>query len=133
MKKHFLKIMKKTNLKHPNIYRVFLTPIFVILLTITSCVKQSDCDCGVKGDFVYLEKPYFPDQTFDINDKEIVAHFIHNNEISPIFGYIPKKYRIYDTVNVNVCLNGFPEYSDSYVTLLVKKRIFSLNCIELED
>jgi len=101
-------------------------------LTFTGCVKQSDCDCGLKGKFIYLEKPYYPDQTFDVTDKEIVAHFIQNNEIFPIYRNVPKDYRIYDTLNVNVCLEGVPDISNSYVNHLVK-CIYSLKCIELED
>jgi len=126
--------MKEIKFKYPILSRVFLLliPTFGIIFTITGCVKQSNCDCGVKGEFVYLEKAYYPDQSYDITDKEIVAHFIHNNGISPIYGYIPKDFRIYDTLHVNVCLEGAPDYSDSYVNHLVKP-IFSLKCIELDD
>jgi len=113
---------------------VFITLIFGYLFTLTSCVKQSDCDCGFKGVYVYLDEPYYSDNTYELDNEKIVAHFILNNRIYPITKYIPHNYRNMDSVNVSICLIKLSRYSDTDLKpLQALNPIYSLNCIEKEN
>jgi len=109
--------------------------ILVCLLSITSiiftsCVKQSDCDCGLTGKFIYLDEPYITDSSFYIKDKKIKAHFFSDsNQIFHIYGTIPTKFEISDTSIVNICLQT--PYSGR--TLDLTKDVYYITCIEQKN
>jgi hypothetical protein len=109
-------------------FKILFCLFSIASLIFTSCVKQSDCDCGLTGKFVYLEEPYYTGPEYFKPDTKIVAHFIKDSCVYPIYGYIPKDYRNHDTLDVNVCFDELqlPEYRfEMYVT-------YSLKCIELK-
>ena len=101
-------------------------------LTFTGCVKQSDCGCSMTGQFIYLDEPYYTGPDYYKPNTKIVAHFIQDSTVYPIFGYIPHGFRNLDTLDVSVCieLKQQPEYE--YI-IDMQKGTFSLECIENEN
>jgi hypothetical protein len=93
-------------------------------LTFTGCVKQSDCDCGVKGKFIY--NPYWS----DAYNTKINAHFVPDGSYSDIYkieGFIPDNFRITDTIYVSICTTvreNTPHQDDV-------RPIYKLKCIEI--
>ena len=92
-------------------------------LTFTGCVKQSNCDCGMKGKFVY--NPYWS----DAYNTTIKAVFIPENDhfqFQLIEGFIPNEFRVQDTLYISACTSGrstTPNLNDS-------RGVYKLNCIE---
>ncbi len=119
---------KKAKLKFKFLY-IFLG---LLPLTFTGCVKQSDCDCGLTGKFVYFDEPYYPGPQYYKPDTKIVAHFIQDTRVYHIYGYVPNKYRSQDTLDVKVCLEvlQFPEYQYTHGMWI---PTYSLKCIEKID
>ena len=99
-----------------------------------SCVKQKNCDCGLKGKFVYFEKP--EKINFCCNyDVKVNAVFFSNSQTEfyrcYIVGSVPENFKTKDTVNVSVCLKedkNNPCYKGCGLTV-----IYKLKCIEKED
>ena len=95
-------------------------------LSFTGCVKQSDCDCGMKGKFVY--DPYWSEGY----NRTIKAYFIPDDiyySYYRIEGFVPKDFRITDTLYVTICTTGremSPNKDDVDV-------LFKLDCIELAE
>ncbi len=87
---------EKTKLKLKILYLL----LGFITLTLTGCPKQSECDCGLTGKFVY--NPYWSPGF----NRTIEAHFIPDHDSDRyyrIVGFIPYDFRTTDTIRVNIC------------------------------
>ena len=99
--------------------------IFLITFFTVGCVKQRNCDCGVEGQFVYLDK-----SKDHPSGKSITAHFITLSFTYPysyfmeIYGNIPMEYQCTDTMYVSICFNPYKYHSRS------PNCIYKLTCIE---
>ena len=108
----------------------------LVLVGLASCVKQKNCDCDLKGKFVYFEEP-----------KEII-YCGYNREVNAVliskgiteFGItdfphyivssVPTKFKSKDTLNVAVCLKA--EKRDGCRDAGAG-AVYKLKCIEKED
>lgn len=111
---------EKPKLKFKILYFLF----GLTTLTFTGCVKQTDCDCGVKGKFIY--NPYWS----DAYNTTIKAHFIPDKEYYSFYrieGFIPIDFRISDTLYVSICTTvreNTPNLDDL-------RPVYKLKCIEI--
>ncbi len=110
------------------IMKKILISIFVMFLVFsTGCIKRNNCDCGLTGKFIYFEEEqYFPPDGGISTYVKVNALFISDNESAyPIYGKIPKKYQVMDTIEVNVCVKNIDKraYTDHLPH-------YKLTCIE---
>jgi len=100
----------------------------IFMLSATSCVKQKNCDCAMKGKFVYFEEP--KDIIYCGYERKVNAVFIQNNADRYIISSIPNKFRVKDTINVSVCLK---EETKNNCRFIGESIVFKIKCIRKED
>ena len=106
--------------------------ILLVLLGLTSCIKQKDCDCEsvLLGKFVYYETP---EEVSYCGDLQKINAIIINDFTEPpyqICGSIPKEYQVKDTINVRVCLKLWHKGN---CTVMGIGAIYNITCIEKEE
>jgi len=104
--------------------------VFFCLLAI-GCVKQKNCDCGLKGKFVYYENQ--EEIIYCGHERKVNAAFFSTDQ--PEFPYyivnsVPAKFKLKDTLNVIVCLEQ--EKRDICMTYGIGS-VYKLKCIKKED
>jgi hypothetical protein len=103
----------------------------ILVLAASSCVKQHDCDCDrlETGKFVYLKEPYKTVSTECGTQGKIVAHFFRDKDqdLKPLSGYVPIKFRSSDTIKVSVC---YQEPCDLIFPIVEGTYYYKLKCIE---
>ena len=104
--------------------------------TLSGCTKQKNCDCGLKGKFVYYEEPkkiMYCGGNQDAN-AVLIAMGITEYGITDcplyIVSSVPTSFMSKDTLNVAVCLNA--EKRDGCRDGGAS-GVFKLKCIEKED
>ncbi len=102
-----------------------------LLLGLGSCTKLENCDCGIEGKFVYFEdgmKCYVSGHS-----KKVNAIVYTSYKAYPIDDYIPREFRVQDTLNVSVCVKEIQlkeVIEMPYVGPDVFESIYKLTCIE---
>jgi len=107
---------------------LYLFGFVLILSSLTSCVKQENCDNGLIGKFIYYENP----QEF-IGCGNQGAHnalFIPDGGQADcrIFGSVPKEFQVKDTLYVRVSFNLDPD--DIHNMYVHDCRKYKIKCIE---
>lgn len=112
------------------LYIIFLIVIILCFIT-TGCVKQSNCDCCDQkiGRFVYYEEPQeiiFCAEKTETSGLYITpeGHGVH------IVGYIPKAFRVKDTIDVKICLKVIKREICRYYGV---PSVHKIKCIEKID
>ena len=86
--------------------KIILFLLAITTLSLTSCVKQKNCDCGLSGQFIYYDPP--AEVLYCGGDTPMNAVFITGDSCYSvshfILGNVPKNFRTKDTLNVSVCL-----------------------------
>ena len=103
----------------------------LVLVGLASCVKQKNCDCGLKGKFIYYETPQ---ENLGCGAGEYYAIFIPDDQhlgSCRIYSDIPKKFQTKDTISVSVCFNIDP--SSAHNAYSIDCRKYKIKCIEKED
>jgi hypothetical protein len=124
---------KKFFPKTPSVWKRSIVVILcTVLVGLTCCVKQKNCDCSLKGKFVYFEQPeeiYYYGSNREANavffSPEIKAGFPHY-----IMNSVPTKFRSKDTLNVAVCLKEEKQRGGHTYGIGI---VYNLKCIEKED
>ena len=128
--------MKNVNLIGMKTRILILLTLFA--LTLTSCVKQKNCDCGLTGKFVYLDKE-IRSACGDKITAVFVPYGIYTNgyidaetylSTHYIAGYIPNKFRK-NTDNVTVCVEEIKK--DRFCVYYGISSVYKLTCIEKEE
>ena len=105
--------------------KIKLILLLLPLLVLVGCVKQKDCECPylTEGEFIYLKESYM------YGSKEIKAHFISIQGVIEykIYGSVPKKFQLADTVLTRACLKG---KDISHKNKCDIKMVYSILCME---
>jgi len=108
--------------------KIILLAVLIPLLGFSSCIKQNNCDCGLKGKFIYYDTPQ--EFTRCGSQDKYNAFFISDDELvhCRVFGNIPKEFQSKDTLYVRVCFNHVPY--GIYLWDSDDCRQYKLKCIE---
>ena len=97
-----------------NLFLILLLPL---VLGLTSCVKQKNCNCGIEGTFVY--------EPVMVNGEQyhVGKFYINDDYYYAIEGHIPKKIRSETPIKVNACLERIGGYA-------ISPTIMKFTCVE---
>jgi hypothetical protein len=104
--------------------KIFLFLTLILLVGLTSCVKQKNCEGGMMGTFQYFEEPMTcpMGQNYALfistDDLEVYQTTVKN---------VPSKYKSGDKIKVRVIL----EKAEGAITYC--GVVYNVKCIEKED
>ncbi|HPX75772.1 MAG TPA: hypothetical protein PLW77_04230 [Bacteroidales bacterium] len=101
----------------------------IILLGLGSCTKLESCDCGIEGKFVYLKDG----EKIKVkgHQKKANAFVYKTYSVCPIDDYIPREFRVQDTLDVRVCLKEIKLKEIMHTTEADQySAIYKITCIE---